>query len=88
MLEKLGTRDVQSMAELFTVVNKCAKGVEARAWHQPCPDQAKVGGIGPSSEKAKKHNLVVLPKAQPRVAHQSRRHPKGQWQAEDVRGLH
>ena len=38
MLEKLNTRDVEDVGELFSLADKCAKAAEGRAWHeQPAP---------------------------------------------------
>ena len=39
MLEKLGTHEVETTAELFALAHKCAKATEARAWHVPRPEQ-------------------------------------------------
>jgi hypothetical protein len=33
MLEKLATHDIQDVAELFSLVDKCARATEGRAWH-------------------------------------------------------
>jgi hypothetical protein len=33
MLEKLATHDVQDVSTLFSLVDKCAKAAEGRAWH-------------------------------------------------------
>ena len=37
MLEKLGTHEIETTAELFALADKCANAAEARAWHAPCP---------------------------------------------------
>jgi hypothetical protein len=33
MLEKLAAQDVHDITELFSLVDKCTKAVEGRAWH-------------------------------------------------------
>jgi hypothetical protein len=35
MLEKLTTHDIQDISALFSLVDKCARAVEGRAWHSP-----------------------------------------------------
>jgi hypothetical protein len=35
MLEKLTTHDIQDVAELFSLVDICARATEGRAWHTP-----------------------------------------------------
>jgi hypothetical protein len=79
MLEKLGTRDVHSTAELFALADKCAKAAEARAWHQPRPDQSKAGDAASPSEKKKKKKrkpeLVLA--AEPQVRKAPRDGPRG-----------
>jgi hypothetical protein len=41
MLEKLATHDVQDVSTLFSLVDKCAKATEGRAWHSPVTQVAK-----------------------------------------------
>jgi hypothetical protein len=42
MLEKLTTHDIQDVAELFSLVDKCARAAEGHAWHaQPTPEVGK-----------------------------------------------
>jgi hypothetical protein len=41
MLEKLTTHDVQDVSALFSLVDKCAKATEGRAWHSPATQAAK-----------------------------------------------
>jgi hypothetical protein len=41
MLEKLATHDVQDVSTLFSLVDKCAKAAEGRAWHSPAAQVAK-----------------------------------------------
>ena len=53
MLEKLGTWEIQSTAELFALADKCSKATEARAFHQPRPDPARAGSADRSSDKKK-----------------------------------
>jgi hypothetical protein len=44
MLEKLATYDVQDVSELFSLVDKCVRATEGRAWHsQPTPEARKAG---------------------------------------------
>jgi hypothetical protein len=33
--KKLATHDVQNVAELFSLADKCARAVGGRAWHMP-----------------------------------------------------
>jgi hypothetical protein len=33
MLEKLTTHDIQDVAELFSLADKCTRATEGRAWH-------------------------------------------------------
>jgi hypothetical protein len=33
ILEKLATHDVETVSTLFTLVDKCARAAEGRAWH-------------------------------------------------------
>jgi hypothetical protein len=35
MLEKLTTHDIQDVAKLFGLVDKCARAAEGHAWHAP-----------------------------------------------------
>jgi hypothetical protein len=48
MLEKLTTHDVQDVSALFSLVDKCAKAAEGRAWHSPAT-QATKGESKPST---------------------------------------
>jgi hypothetical protein len=42
MLKKLATHDIQDVAELFSLANKCARAAEGHAWHaQPTPKVGK-----------------------------------------------
>jgi hypothetical protein len=44
MLEKLTMRNIKDAAELFSLVDKCPRATEGRAWHTPpAPDVAKGG---------------------------------------------
>jgi hypothetical protein len=44
MLEKLATHDIQDVAELFSLADKCARATEGRAWHTPpAPEEEKEG---------------------------------------------
>jgi hypothetical protein len=44
MLGKLATHDIQDVAELFTLVDKCARAAEGRAWQTPpTPEVGKDG---------------------------------------------
>jgi hypothetical protein len=41
-LEKLITHDIQYAVKLFSLVDKCARVAEGRAWHaQPTPEVGK-----------------------------------------------
>jgi hypothetical protein len=57
MLEKLATHDVETVPTLFALADKCARAVEARAWHSaPQTGAAQPGGssAAPRDEKKKK----------------------------------
>jgi hypothetical protein len=41
MLEKLTTHDVQDVSALFSLVDKCTKAAEGRAWHSPATQSTK-----------------------------------------------
>jgi hypothetical protein len=44
MLEKLATHDVQDIADLFSLADKCARVAKGRTWHSPPALEAgKVG---------------------------------------------
>jgi hypothetical protein len=44
VLKKLATHDMQDVSNLFSIVDKCARAVEGRAWHsQPAPEARKAG---------------------------------------------
>jgi hypothetical protein len=45
MLEKLATHDVETIAMLFALADKCARAAEGRAWHSaPQTGAAQTGG--------------------------------------------
>jgi hypothetical protein len=63
MLEKLATHDIQDVAELFSLTDKCARDAEGRAWYTPPapeagkgakPDASAAAQGGSSSKKKKK----------------------------------
>jgi hypothetical protein len=62
MLEKLATHDVQDVSALFSLVDKCTKAAEGRAWHSLAAQVAKgesktsagAQGGGSSNKKKKK----------------------------------
>jgi hypothetical protein len=62
MLEKLATHDVQDVSALFSLVDKCTKAMEGRAWHSLAAQVAKgesktsagAQGGGSSNKKKKK----------------------------------
>jgi hypothetical protein len=57
MLEKLATRDVETVPTLFALDDKCARAAEGRAWHSaPQTRAAQSGGSGvvPQDRKKKK----------------------------------
>jgi hypothetical protein len=62
MLEKLATHDVQDVSALFSLVDKCTKATEGRAWHSLAAQVAKgeskpsagAQGGGSSNKKKKK----------------------------------
>jgi hypothetical protein len=37
MLEKLTMHDIQDVTELFSLVDKCTRAAEGRAWHTHLP---------------------------------------------------
>jgi hypothetical protein len=41
MLEKLTTHDIQDVSVLFSLVDKCARATEGRAWHSPVAQATK-----------------------------------------------
>jgi hypothetical protein len=44
MLKKLTTHNIQDVAELFSLADKCARAAEGRAWHTPpAPEAGKDG---------------------------------------------
>jgi len=55
MLEKLATKNVEDVAELFSLADKCARAAEGRAWHsRPAsggghPGEAASGGTTPGA---------------------------------------
>ena len=65
MLEKLGTHEVETTAELFALADKCAKAAEAQAWHVPRPEQPAADKAGPSRsdnwEKKKRKKRDAAP---------------------------
>jgi hypothetical protein len=60
MLEKLVTHDVETVTTLFTLVDKCARAAEGRAWHSvPQTGVTQMGGSGATTQgggKKKKKN--------------------------------
>jgi hypothetical protein len=60
MLEKLATRDVETITTLFTLSDKCARAAEGRAWHSaPQTRVTQTGGSGATTQgggKKKKKN--------------------------------
>jgi hypothetical protein len=47
MLEKLATRDVETVTTLFALADKCARAAEGRAWHSaPQTGVTQTGGSG------------------------------------------
>jgi hypothetical protein len=60
MLEKLATHDVKDVSELFSLMDKCARATEGRAWHsQPTLEVGKASkpeadATNQSSDKNKK----------------------------------
>ncbi|WVZ78407.1 hypothetical protein U9M48_026120 [Paspalum notatum var. saurae] len=56
MLKKLATRQVQDVATLYALANKCAKAAEGRAWHFPQQNTAAQAGssAGAAREGGKK----------------------------------
>ena len=65
MLEKLGTHEVETTAELFALADKCAKAAEARAWHVPRPEHPAADQSSPSRsdrrEKKKRRRRDAVP---------------------------
>src|SRR5579859_4070586 len=73
MLEKLATHDVEGVATLYDLADKCAKAAEGRAWHSTLQDgTAQPGGSGVtskgSSKKKKKDRGRERPQAGAPVA--------------------
>jgi hypothetical protein len=66
MLEKLATHDIQDVAELFSLTDKCARDAEGRAWYTPPAPEAGKGAKpdasaatqGGSSIKKKKKKKI------------------------------
>ncbi|KAJ1255317.1 hypothetical protein BS78_K264600 [Paspalum vaginatum] len=59
MLEKLATRQVQDVATLYALADKCARAAEGRAWHTPQQDRtarpgASAGAAREGGKKKKK----------------------------------
>ncbi|KAJ1294042.1 hypothetical protein BS78_01G115900 [Paspalum vaginatum] len=56
MLEKLATRQVQDVATLYVLADKCARAAEGRAWHSPQQDRTAQPGAsaGAAREGGKK----------------------------------
>jgi hypothetical protein len=73
MLEKLATHDVETVATLFALADKCARAAEGRAWHSaPQTGVAQMGGSGAVAWDGKKkkmnRSLERPPSAAPVVA--------------------
>jgi hypothetical protein len=43
MLKKLATHDIQDIAELFSLVDKCTRAAEGHAWHTPTFSRGREG---------------------------------------------
>jgi hypothetical protein len=65
MLKKLATHDIQDIAELFSLVDKCTRAAEGHAWHTPPspevgkgvkPEASAAAQGGSSKNKKKKKN--------------------------------
>jgi hypothetical protein len=55
MLEKLATHDVETVSTLFTLVDKCARAAEGRAWHSvPQTGVTQIGGSDAVTQDGKK----------------------------------
>jgi hypothetical protein len=55
MLEKLATRDVETVTTLFALADKCARAAEGRAWHStPQTRVAQAGGSDAVTQDGKK----------------------------------
>jgi hypothetical protein len=55
MLEKLATHDMETVATLFALADKCTRAAEGRAWHStPQTRVAQTGGSGAVTEDGKK----------------------------------
>jgi hypothetical protein len=51
MLEKLATHDMETVTTLFTLVDKCARAAEGRAWHSaPQTGVTQTGGSGATTQ--------------------------------------
>jgi hypothetical protein len=49
MLKKVVTHDIQDVSTLFSLVDKCARAAEGRAWHSPATQVAKGESTTPSA---------------------------------------
>jgi hypothetical protein len=55
MLKKLATHDVETVAMLFALADKCARAAEGHAWHSaPQTGVAQTGGSGAVARDGKK----------------------------------
>jgi hypothetical protein len=74
MLEKLATRQVETITTLFALADKCARAAEGRAWHSaPQGWPAQTGGcsgaaIGSGKKKNKKNHGMNKPQTGAPVA--------------------
>jgi hypothetical protein len=73
MLEKLATRDVETVTTLFTLADKCARAAEGRAWHSaPQSGVTQMGGSGATTQgggkKKKKNRSRDMPQSGAPVA--------------------
>jgi hypothetical protein len=52
MLEKLTMHDIQDVAELFSLADKCTRAAEGCAWHTPPAPKARKGAKPDASTTA------------------------------------
>jgi hypothetical protein len=86
MMEKLATHDVETVATLFALADKCARAAEGRAWHSaPQTRVAQMGGSGAVTQDGKKRRRrtaatrsrrLLLRSSQPRLGGRNKRNKR------------
>jgi hypothetical protein len=87
MLEKLATHQVETVTTLFTLVDKCARATEGRAWHSaPQGGSAQMGGSSVAAPgSGKKRNKKNRGMDKPRAGGQNSRGKRLRQQRTDPR---